>query len=105
MALPHPQSRQDNYRKGDKPNNRGVVRKLFERTINVTDYWNAEDEVNPAKNRTFGGISHSILFHREFAAHIFEPLTPWFWIVWLQKNKGCILFAVPASMHQRQLSR
>jgi hypothetical protein len=104
MALPHPQSRQDNYRKRDKPNNRSVVRKLFERTINVTDYWNAEDEVKPAKNRTLGGISHSIPFHREFAAHICQRVTPGFWIVWLQKNKGCILFAVPASMHQRQLS-
>src|SRR5436190_3886418 len=105
MAFPHPQSRKGNYRKGDKPNNGGVVWKLFEGTINVTDYRNAEDDVNRAENRTFGGVSHSIPFHREFAAHTFQPLPPGFSIVGLQKNKGCILFAVPASMHQRQFSR
>src|SRR5206468_5952544 len=49
--------------------------------------------------------NHLIPFHQEFAACIFQSLTPGFWIVWVQKNKGCILFAVPASMHQRQFSR
>ena len=28
------------------------------RTINITEYRNAKDDVNPAKNRTFGGILH-----------------------------------------------
>jgi len=28
------------------------------RTINITEYRNAKDDVNPAKNRTFGGIIH-----------------------------------------------
>src|SRR6266566_627781 len=105
MAFRHPHSRKDNYRKGDKPNNGGVIWKLFKGTINVTNYRNAEDDVNRAENRTFGGVSHSIPFHREFAAHIFQPLPPGFSIVWLQKNKGCILFAVPASVHQKQFSR
>jgi hypothetical protein len=36
----------------------GVVWKFFKRTINITDYRNSKDEVNPAKNRTFGGIIH-----------------------------------------------
>ena len=48
---------------------------------------------------------HLIPFHWEFAAYIFQPLTPGFWIVWVQKNKECMLFAVPASMHQKQFSR
>src|SRR5215831_1230259 len=86
MAFPHPQSRKDNYRKRDKPNNGGVVWKLFKGTINITDYRNAKDNVSPAKNRTFRGISHSIPFHGEFAAHIFQPLPPGFSIVSLQKN-------------------
>jgi len=99
MAFPHPQSRKHHYRNGDKANNGSVIWKLFKGTINVTDDRNAEDDVNPAKNRTFGSISHSIPFRREFAAHIFQPVTPGFWIVSAQKNKGCIPFAVPASMH------
>jgi hypothetical protein len=66
MAFPHPKSRKDNCRKEDKPNSGGVIRNFFERTINVTDYRNPKDDVNPAKNRTFGGIIHLIhfLLHR-----------------------------------------
>jgi len=62
MAFPHPQSRKDNYRKGDIPNDGGVVWKLFKGAINVTEYRNAEDDVDRAKNRTFGSISHSVPF-------------------------------------------
>ena len=58
MAFPHPKSRKDHYRNGDVPNNGGVIWKFFKRTVNITDYWNAKDDVNPAKNRTFGGFSH-----------------------------------------------
>ena len=58
MAFPHPKSRKRNYRKGDKPNNGSVVWKFFKGTINVTDYRNAEDDVDRAKDRTLGGISH-----------------------------------------------
>ena len=58
MAFPHPQSRKDHYRKKDKPSCGGVVWNLFKRTINITDYRNAKDDVNPAKKRTFGGIFH-----------------------------------------------
>jgi hypothetical protein len=61
MAFPHPQSSKDNYRKGDKPNHGSVFGYFFKRTINVTDYRNAEDDVNPAKKRTFGGIIHDWL--------------------------------------------
>ena len=48
---------------------------------------------------------HLILFHREFAACIFQPSTPGFWIVWVRKNKDCMLFAVLASMPQMRFSR
>jgi hypothetical protein len=52
MALPHPQSRKDHDRNEDKASCRGVVWNFVERTIDITEYRNAEDEVNPAKNRT-----------------------------------------------------
>jgi hypothetical protein len=58
MAFPHPKPRKDKYRKGAKPNNGGVVWKFFKRTIKITDYRNAKGDVNPAKNRTFGGLIH-----------------------------------------------
>ena len=59
MAFPHPKSRKDNCRKEDKPNSGGVVWNFFKRTINITEYRNAKDNVNTAKNRTFGGVIHN----------------------------------------------
>ena len=53
-------ARKDNDREGDIPDNGGVIRKLLERTINITEYRNAEDHVNPAKDRTFGSITHHL---------------------------------------------
>ena len=41
-------------------------------------------------------LNHPVLFQREFAAYIFQPLTREFWIVWLQKNEAGRLFAVLA---------
>jgi hypothetical protein len=58
MALPHPQSRKDEYRNEDKPNRWGVVWDFFKRTINITEYRNAKDDVNPTKNGTFGALVH-----------------------------------------------
>lgn len=49
--------------------------------------------------------NHLIPFHPEFFVWIFPPLPPAFWIVWLQKNKGDILFAAPESVRQKQFSR
>ena len=46
MAFPHPKSRKDNYRKEDKPNNRGVLWNFFKRTTNITEYRNAKDDVH-----------------------------------------------------------
>ncbi len=58
MAFPHPKSRKDNYRNEDKPKNGGVLLNLLSRTINVTEYRKAKDDVNPAKNRTFDALVH-----------------------------------------------
>ena len=65
MAFPHPKSRKEHYRNDDKPNTGGVFWNFFKRTINIPKYRNAEDDVNPAKNRTFGG-----LFHDSFVLHL-----------------------------------
>ena len=59
VALPHPKSRKDHHRQKDKPHRRGVVWYLVKRTINITDYGNANDDVNPAKNRAYCGFSHN----------------------------------------------
>src|SRR5262245_46035181 len=58
MAFPHPQSRQGDSRNGNKSNHGGIVGKLFERTVSIIDDRNAEEEVNPAKNRTLGALLH-----------------------------------------------
>jgi hypothetical protein len=58
MALPHPKSRKRNYWKRHISNYRSVVRRFLKRTINITDYRNGEDKVNPAKYGTFGGFNH-----------------------------------------------
>jgi hypothetical protein len=61
MTLPHPKSRQDKDGNGNKPNHGSVVRKLDKRTIDIADYRNAKDNVNPAKNRAFRCVSHNCL--------------------------------------------
>ena len=61
MAFPHPESGKGNNRKGDIPNNGGVIWKFLERAINIPDYRNGKDDVNPAENRTFGGVTHHLI--------------------------------------------
>src|SRR5882757_4367596 len=63
VAFPHPQSRKNHYRNEEIPCRPGVVRNLFKRTINIADYRNAKDDVNPAKNPTFGALTHDWLLH------------------------------------------
>jgi len=58
MAFPHPQPGKDHERKKDKPSRRRITRKFVERTVNVAEYWNGKDEVNPAKNGTLAGNIH-----------------------------------------------
>ena len=59
MALPHPQSRKDHYRNEEKPSWRGVTGNFVKRTVDVAEDRNGKDEVNPANNRTFGGVLHN----------------------------------------------
>jgi hypothetical protein len=58
MAFPHPKSRSDKYRNEDEPSSGRVVWNFFKWTINISEYRNTEDEVNPAKNRAFGALLH-----------------------------------------------
>jgi hypothetical protein len=60
MAFPHPKSRKENYRDENAPNNRGVLWNFFKRTINITEYRDAEDDVNPAKNGTCDASVHDV---------------------------------------------
>jgi len=61
MAFPHPQSRKEQYRKKDIPDTEGVVVSIRRRIINVPEYRNATDDVNPAKNRPCGTLAHNHL--------------------------------------------
>jgi hypothetical protein len=63
MALPHPKTRNEKYRKENKPNCRGVVWNFFKRTVNITEYWNATDDVNPAQNRPFDPLVHDVILY------------------------------------------
>src|SRR5260370_8538077 len=65
MAVTHPKSRKKHDMNDDKPNTGGVRWNFLKRTINITEYRNAKDDVNRAKNRTFGGI-----FHDYFVLHL-----------------------------------
>jgi hypothetical protein len=58
MAFPHPKSRKENDRKGNISNHGSVIWEFLERTINISDYRDAKDDMNPAKNRTFDGVIH-----------------------------------------------
>src|SRR5215210_7785743 len=106
MALPHPQSGKDNHRNKDKAEHADVLLNFRRRTINVAQDRKAKDDVNPAKNQSFGGISHHrALFHRGSASYIFQPSTRGSWIAWLPRNAGGILVGVPASVRRRQFSK
>jgi hypothetical protein len=58
MTFLYQESRNGNYGKGDIWNDMGVVGELFERTVDITDDRNSEDDMNPAQNRALGGVSH-----------------------------------------------
>jgi hypothetical protein len=61
MAFPHPQPCHHHYRKEDKPGCGGIVRKSFKRAIDIAEYRNGKDDVNPAKNQTCGARVHDVL--------------------------------------------
>src|SRR5687768_13752750 len=54
-----------------------------------------------SKLYSFEFTNHLIPFHQEFALWFFQFLIHGFWIVWVEKNKKCMPFAVPASMLQK----
>src|SRR6201988_5433177 len=60
MTFPPPQPRKQQYRKKEIPNSGCVVSSIRRRIIDVTNHRNATDDVNPAKNRTFGGFFHDL---------------------------------------------
>jgi hypothetical protein len=61
MAFPHPKSRKEKHGKEEIPNRRGVIGYFLKRTIDIADYGNAKDDVNPAKNGTFDGIVNHLI--------------------------------------------
>src|SRR5262245_41198464 len=63
MAFPHPGSRKDHCRSEDKPNSGGVVWNFVKWTIDITEYQNAQDDVNPAKDRTLSPLVHDIVMY------------------------------------------
>src|SRR6185437_13761671 len=58
MTFPHPKSRKDKCGNEDEPSGRGVVGNLVKRAVNVADYRNSQDDMNPAANGTLSGITH-----------------------------------------------
>jgi hypothetical protein len=63
MTLPHPQAGKNKHRKKEETDQGGVLGNLFERAIHIAEDGNAQEDVNPANNRTCGGITHHpILF-------------------------------------------
>ena len=71
MAFPHPQSGKDHYWQEDKASSERIVWKFFKRIVDITEYRNAEEDVNRPKNRTFGGIFHNCCDLPRFMS--FEP--------------------------------
>ena len=72
MAFPHPQSRKDHDRNEDKSSPEGIVRKSLKRTIDIAEYRNSRDNVNPAKNRTCGSLTHNSSSIRSLG-HVVTP--------------------------------
>src|SRR5487761_2689076 len=74
MAFPHPQARKDYQGDDNKPNAGGVGWKHLKRAVNVTENRNAENDVNPAKNRAFGGFFHDWFSPSPF---LIRPFPAW----------------------------
>jgi hypothetical protein len=84
MAFPHPQPGNDHSSKEDVPSWESIVWKLFKRTVNITEYRNGKDDVNPANNRTLdlcfhGQVSFSmpaLLQSRDYSFQGTDKLLP-----------------------------
>ena len=68
MSFPHPQTRQENRRKGDISNDRGVVWVFLKWTVNIADDRNAKDDVNPAEDGAFGFLAHDAVSYLNLLA-------------------------------------
>ena len=60
MAPPHPQAGKDHYRDEDEPRTEGVAGELVKRTVNIPEYGDSKDEVDPAENRPRNASVHDI---------------------------------------------
>jgi hypothetical protein len=58
VSFPHPEAGQEHDRDDDITNTAGILWKVLKRAIDVSDNRNAEDNVNGAKDGTFGGGFH-----------------------------------------------
>jgi hypothetical protein len=59
ITLPHPQTREQNNRKVEIPEKGNVLHGFLRRPINVSNYKQAKDDVNPPEDRSFGVGVHS----------------------------------------------
>src|SRR5579884_1980674 len=60
VTLPHPQSRKDHDRNENKPCREGIAWNFVERAINIAQYREGKDDVNPAKDPTCDAPAHHI---------------------------------------------
>src|SRR5215469_9740088 len=58
MPLPHPEPRKENYRNEHKSRSGSIARNFVKWAVDITEYRNPEDDVNPAKNPTLGALAH-----------------------------------------------
>ncbi len=61
MPLPHPKPRKDQDRNEDKPKVVTVWENFLRRTIDIAKNRKAKEDVNPAKNCTFGALVHKVV--------------------------------------------
>jgi hypothetical protein len=62
MAFPHQDPREDHGGKVEVSEEMGIRLNLLRRTIDIADQGNAESNVNPAKNGTFGDVFHDFRY-------------------------------------------
>src|SRR5579862_8266583 len=65
-------------REKNKPGCGCIIWEPFKWTVNIPEYGDGKDEVNPAKNRTLGGKIHGRLRERSWCM-VFGPLDSRLW--------------------------
>src|SRR6185369_14954317 len=61
VPFPHPQTTCDNHWYGNVTYYWRIVWKLFKRTIDITNYRNSKDYMNPAENSTLRGTTYHLV--------------------------------------------